>query len=283
MTFGRLTANDGSTYFAALASSSIGSENTSRPQIGPLVVDQIMYHAADEADDFVRLVNVSSDTVDLATRDTRWKITGGISFTFGDNDRLLPGQHAFVSSTEPVLFRARYGIPGDVPVFGPFAGKLSDTSDTIRIHEEYEDGRRVLSDEVAYRDVAPWPIASVQTDVPLTRRDASWLGSDPSNWIGLPMTAGAHLGKGAFARQFAVVQDAPVLEANYLGYFVEVATAGDANGDGRFDSRDLVQIFQAGLYEAGSAADWLTGDWNQDGVFSTRDLVAAFEAGEYLS
>lgn len=60
-------------------------------------------------------------------------------------------------------------------------------------------------------------------------------------------------------------------------------TRGDANLDRVFNSRDLVQIFQAGLYEdtSGTRAGWAGGDWNCDGRFSTADLVAAFEEGGY--
>jgi hypothetical protein len=60
-------------------------------------------------------------------------------------------------------------------------------------------------------------------------------------------------------------------------------TSGDANLDGRFNSSDLVAVFQAGQYEdtiAGNSG-WSTGDWNGDGEFNTSDLVAAFQAGKY--
>jgi hypothetical protein len=59
--------------------------------------------------------------------------------------------------------------------------------------------------------------------------------------------------------------------------------AGDANRDGKFDSSDLVQIFQRGFYESAEAGDafWDDGDWNGDRRFSTADLVLAFRAGKY--
>jgi hypothetical protein len=54
---------------------------------------------------------------------------------------------------------------------------------------------------------------------------------------------------------------------------------GDVNGDGRFDSTDLVLAWQAGHYEDGISgnASFNTGDWNADGEFDTRDLVLAFQ------
>lgn len=56
---------------------------------------------------------------------------------------------------------------------------------------------------------------------------------------------------------------------------------GDANCDGRFDSSDLIKVFQAGKYEQGTAADWSEGDWNGDGMFDSSDLIAAMIAGGY--
>lgn len=60
-------------------------------------------------------------------------------------------------------------------------------------------------------------------------------------------------------------------------------TYGDANLDRRFDSQDLVLVFQAGEYEDAVAANsrWREGDWNCDGEFSTSDLVLAFQSGGY--
>lgn len=58
---------------------------------------------------------------------------------------------------------------------------------------------------------------------------------------------------------------------------------GDSNYDGRFDSGDLVTVFQAGEYEDAIVfnSTWETGDWNGDKEFDSGDLVSAFQAGEY--
>ncbi len=62
------------------------------------------------------------------------------------------------------------------------------------------------------------------------------------------------------------------------------STFGDANLDGRFNSTDLVQIFQRGEYEDAvfKNSKWDSGDWNCDGDFTTGDLVLAFQAGGYV-
>lgn len=58
---------------------------------------------------------------------------------------------------------------------------------------------------------------------------------------------------------------------------------GDVNGDGKFDSQDLVLVAQAGKYEDEVLANatYEEGDWNGDGDFDTTDLIYAFAAGCY--
>jgi hypothetical protein len=58
---------------------------------------------------------------------------------------------------------------------------------------------------------------------------------------------------------------------------------GDSNLDGEFNTNDLVQVFQAGVYEdqIEGNAGWATGDWNGDADFNSRDLVLAFQSGGY--
>jgi len=77
-----------------------------------------------------------------------------------------------------------------------------------------------------------------------------------------------------------------VVDQSDLAYLVEglmQSQFGDANLDGRFDSSDLVQVFQAGEYEDDAAGNstWNEGDWNGDGEFDTSDLVFAFQHGSY--
>ncbi|MEZ6115845.1 MAG: FG-GAP-like repeat-containing protein [Pirellulaceae bacterium] len=66
-------------------------------------------------------------------------------------------------------------------------------------------------------------------------------------------------------------------------HVLEQRLVGDVNDDGRFNSSDLVAIFQAGEYEDGvdGNSTFETGDWNGDGEFNTQDLVKAFQEGAY--
>lgn len=66
---------------------------------------------------------------------------------------------------------------------------------------------------------------------------------------------------------------------------LRVAQPGDSNGDGIFNSSDLVQVFRSGEYEDDIAGNstFEEGDWNGDGDFTTLDLVSAFRLGGYVA
>ncbi len=59
---------------------------------------------------------------------------------------------------------------------------------------------------------------------------------------------------------------------------------GDVNLDRRFDTRDLIQVLQAGEYEdvQENNSTWAEGDWNGDGDFDALDLVLALQTGKYV-
>ncbi|MCA9201315.1 MAG: hypothetical protein KDA87_27430, partial [Planctomycetales bacterium] len=95
----------------------------------------------------------------------------------------------------------------------------------------------------------------------------------------------ARVALGAADERFDVNQDGAVNSVDHQ-LWVEVLRrtyVGDANLDGRFDSRDLVAVFREGAYERNPHTDasWALGDWNGDGVFSSQDLTAAFLEGSY--
>lgn len=58
---------------------------------------------------------------------------------------------------------------------------------------------------------------------------------------------------------------------------------GDGNLDGEYNSLDFIDIFRAGEYEDEIAqnSSWATGDWNGDGEFDTRDLILAGQDGGF--
>lgn len=75
--------------------------------------------------------------------------------------------------------------------------------------------------------------------------------------------------------------DLDFLSLEYAWY--ERRTLGDANGDGRFNSTDLVAVFQSGKFDhwIERNSTFQTGDWNGDGDFNSTDLILALQVGNY--
>lgn len=56
---------------------------------------------------------------------------------------------------------------------------------------------------------------------------------------------------------------------------------GDVNFDGKFDTSDMLIMFQAGKYETGQIAGWEDGDMDGDQLFTTNDLIVMLQEGVY--
>ncbi len=71
--------------------------------------------------------------------------------------------------------------------------------------------------------------------------------------------------------------------ADVVNGTIKIASAGDANLDGKFDSSDLVKVLTIGEYEDGVPANstWTEGDWNGDREFNSSDFVYALQNGSY--
>ena len=95
---------------------------------------------------------------------------------------------------------------------------------------------------------------------------------------------------GVTAGHFTVRLSQASVDSDFLGapaYLrhgsITMASPGDADLDGRFNSQDIVQVLQRGEYEdtvAGNST-WIDGDWNQDGECNRSDLVLALQQGTY--
>ena len=93
----------------------------------------------------------------------------------------------------------------------------------------------------------------------------------------------AQIRSAVYEQSFDLNEDA-LLDPNDSRIWVHYLTLtwyGDANLDGEFNTRDFVQVFDAGKYEIAEYASWSEGDWDGDGFFGTGDFVIAFEDGGY--
>ena len=73
------------------------------------------------------------------------------------------------------------------------------------------------------------------------------------------------------------------IETNGVSLKSYQAIPGDANGDGLFNTTDLVSIFVANEYEddIDGNSDWTEGDWNGDKEFTTSDLILALQTATF--
>ena len=165
-----------------------GAANASA-KFGPIVINELMYHPAATADEYVELLNVSTTAVPLYdplfTSNT-WRVTEGISYTFPINTVVPAGGYLLLVPIEPAVFRTRYGIPPGIPIFGPYQGNLNNAGEPVEIAMPDEEDRGFVPyfavDTVVYDDEAPWPTQPDEGGPSLERIHALAYSNEPSNW-----------------------------------------------------------------------------------------------------
>jgi len=126
---------------------------------GHLRVTELMYYPPAGSDyEFLELHNTSGDTVlDLAGA----RIEGGIEFTFAAGATLSTGAYLLVVRADPTndfaTFKTHYGLGAEVPVAGPYSGRLSNDGEPVRVLSAA--GGTVLA-SLDYNDGAGWPTAA---------------------------------------------------------------------------------------------------------------------------
>jgi hypothetical protein len=266
---------------APLMSVTLGRQN-SPPRMGPVLISEINYNPGSPsevavaidgtitADDleFVELYNATKNVIELAG----WRLRGGIEMDFAEGTPIAPGGTLLVLSFNPrsaanetrlAAFRAHYAIDEQVTLVGGYQRQLSDDGQIVRLErhdarsaEQSGAAARVISDEVVYDDLEPWPRAADGLGASLVRANIFAWGNNASSWTAQPPSLGA---------------------TNLF-----LAQAGDANLDRRVDQQDLVFALQGAKYLSAKPADWSQGDWTGDGRFNQLDLVAALQTGNYL-
>ena len=231
-----------------------------------LRISELHYHPADATPterqagltdagrtEFIELTNISAAPIHLSEVRLASDIEGnGVDFSFADSGvtELGPGQSVVIVE-DVAAFRVRYGE--EPLVAGTWRGRLSNRSESITlmsgedvIHRfMYEDGWHSTTDGEGPSLVPLWPAM----DLDRWGQRSGWRPS---------VAAGGSPG-----------------EAN--------AVPGDSNADGRFDSADLVAVFQRGEFEDSQTGNstFAEGDWNGDGDFTVDDIVLVFVLGMY--
>ncbi|MBN1676537.1 MAG: lamin tail domain-containing protein [Kiritimatiellae bacterium] len=187
--FGRHVKSDGESDFAAQSTpNTLGAANA-YPAVGPVVITELMYHPATGGDEFIELLNSSGSTVKLydpAYPANIWQFDGAVEYTFPAGAEMPAGGYALVVATNAATFRSRYGIPASVQIFGPYAGRLDNGGESVKLWRpdtpDPEGVPRVLVDRVQYNDNAPWPENADGAGPSLERIAPALYGNDPANW-----------------------------------------------------------------------------------------------------
>ena len=217
VSFGRHVISTGKEHFVAQSSGTLSNANAG-PKVGPVVISEIMYRPKDvfrnnaywddTEHEFIELYNITSTSIPLydpnAPTNT-WRLRDAVDYSFPLNESMAPGERLLVVNFDPVAdptaandFRSTYGISPSIRLFGPYGGKLNNSSDSVELIQPdvvrfYTNEiviTAVLIDKVAYDDLSPWPLAADGSSFSLQRKNNSAYGNDPANWLAAAPTPG---------------------------------------------------------------------------------------------
>ncbi|WP_246046722.1 lamin tail domain-containing protein [Pontiella desulfatans] len=190
VTFGRHVRSDGSVTFPTQAMPSMGATN-SAPAVGPIGIEEIMYHPPVGGHEYIKLRNASGSTVNLydtANPSNVWKVSG-IDFKFPMGTQLDAGESLLLvrDTITPESFRPAFGVPASISILN-YDGKLENDADTLVLKKpgKPETGTGyvpyIVVEEVKYNDSAPWPLEADGTGKSLGRIDLLAYANDVANW-----------------------------------------------------------------------------------------------------
>jgi len=223
VSFGRYIDSQTNAQFVLQSANTLGTNNA-LPRVGPVVISEIMYHPPDLASgvdndlhEFIELQNVVGTNVPLycvyasetgygteALTNT-WRLRNAVDYDFPTNTSLAANGRLLVVGFDPAAdtnqltaFRSTYAVAANVPIFGPWQGKLDNSAETVELKSpdkpDVTGGNitvpYIMVDKVAYSDSAPWPTGADGEGDALQRRFVSTFGNDPTNWAALGVTAG---------------------------------------------------------------------------------------------
>jgi hypothetical protein len=204
LTFGRHVTSDGTEFFPVQARATLGVANAG-PRAWPVVISEVMYHSANDSDDFLEVVNAGTDSVQLfdpLRPANTWKIEG-LGFRFPTGVTLAKGEFALVVPVRADTGRIRtvYSVPAAVRIFKA-EGELSNSGDSLALAKPEDPYLKngaapgdstvpyMIMDQVYYRDGGPWPGAADGAGQSLQRKSLQAFGSEPENWSDALPTAG---------------------------------------------------------------------------------------------
>jgi hypothetical protein len=207
--FGRYRKSTGEIAFVTMSELTPGRAN-GYPLVGPVVINEIMYHPKDDADaEYVELYNISDGSVTLFDYVVMepWRFTddAGIDFRFPSDTPVTLEKGEYLLLVKD-LGAVRRSIPAGVKVFEWGDGKLANQGEQLRLirpGDVDEAGARywIDVDRVDFSDgnhgdkfpksVDPWPVEADGTGLSLDRLFPKKYGDDPNNWQATIATPGS--------------------------------------------------------------------------------------------
>ncbi len=204
VSFVRHATSTGDSDFVAAGAATPGQANA-YPQVGPIVINEIMYHPDGVQDTpYIELVNISSSAVTLydSSRGVPWRLAdasqaAGVDLLLPAGPPItLPPYSFLLLVKDRAAFVARYGVPASATIVEWTFGTLRDTGGRLTLSQpgDLNDGTRqwVTVDSVAFSDgshgsdfsggIDPWPASADGQGSSLVRLRAGAYGNDPANW-----------------------------------------------------------------------------------------------------
>jgi hypothetical protein len=263
VSFGRHTNSAGAVHYVPQRTVTLGAPN-SGPRTGPVILQEIHFAPARGDFAFLELRNITAASVPLfdpAFPTNTWRIEG-VDFDFPTGLTLPPGGTLLVVQGDAVRFRLAHGIPGDVPILGPWKGTLQPNGERLAlVRPDSPDPRpeggalipRLIVDEVRFRDAAPWPVTAATPGQSLERIASTAWGDDPAHWRASsgPPTPGT----GGAGNRPPSVAAGPEQTAESIIYPVTLKLSGTARDDGLPEVPGQLTVLWSQL-EGPGLAEW---------------------------
>lgn len=186
-TIGRYVRSDGGADFVAQRADTRNDVNAG-PLIGPLVVSEVLYRPPSNGVEFIEFYNCSASPValwDPEDPQRSWRLDDAVTYVFPTGAVIAPFSTFVVAATNPAVFRTRYGLATDFPVFGPVTGLLDNAGDRIQLAKPLEAELTnfpfMVAEEVHYDNDIPWPVLPAD-GWSIERVRLAGYGNDAYNW-----------------------------------------------------------------------------------------------------
>ncbi len=146
-----------------------------------IVFSEIMYHPPLGGYEFVEVQNLTATPFDIAD----WRLSGGADYDFptfntgsATESFLKAFERIIICETDPATFRAAYGLPDAIRVFGPWIGQLANSGERVNL----KDKNDVVRCTMRYNDRHPWPVSADGAGHSLVLADTSRAIDDYRVW-----------------------------------------------------------------------------------------------------